>query len=339
MSVTMPWLLLLLLLVSFGSPAPRFSEKDICLLDNNKLRQKLKQLQDLFYLYELQLKDILENTYHRTKSGLFAGNRSVQHEMLLPTTSGNLIVYDQDCSAVYNRKKTKTGYYRIRPRADREPFLAFCDMSDGGGWTVIQRRSNGKENFNRKWDDYKLGFGKFQGKNDEYWLGNDHIYDLLARGESSLKIDLMDWQGERRYAVYENFQLANEQDNYRLWFGTYSGNAGDALSGGSNFEDQWSASHRGMQFTTSDKDHDRFLAGNCASENKGGWWFNRYGKQPIPLGCIGCGWLYSREDLPALQQLEVAVCTCHLAQPNLRCSHLQILKGKQSASFIMKQSG
>lgn len=127
------------------------------------------------------------------------------------------------------------------------------------------------------------------------------------------------------------------QDNYRVWFGTYSGNAGDALSGGSSFEDQWSASHRGMQFTTSDKDHDRFLGGNCALENEGGWWFNRYGKQLIPLGGTGCGWLYSRGDLPALQQLEVAVCTYHLAQPNLRCSHLQILKGKQSASFSMKQ--
>lgn len=33
----------------------------------------------------------------------------------------------------------------------------------------------------------------------------------MCLGESSLKIDLMDWQGERRYAVYENFQLANEQ--------------------------------------------------------------------------------------------------------------------------------
>lgn len=128
------------------------------------------------------------------------------------------------------------------------------------------------------------------------------------------------------------------QDNYRLWFGTYSGNAGDALSGGSNFEDQWSASHRGMQFTTSDKDHDQFLTGNCASENKGGWWFNRYGKQLIPLGCAGYGWLYSWEDLPALQQLEAAVCTCHLAQPNLRGSHLQILKGKHfTSSIIAKQ--
>ncbi|KFP25470.1 hypothetical protein N325_11354, partial [Colius striatus] len=82
MSVMMSWCLLLLLLVSFGSPAPRFSEKDICLLDNNNLRQRLKQLQDLFYLYELQLKDILENNYHRTKSELFSGNRSTQHEML-----------------------------------------------------------------------------------------------------------------------------------------------------------------------------------------------------------------------------------------------------------------
>ncbi|KFW85263.1 hypothetical protein N305_01973, partial [Manacus vitellinus] len=73
---------LLLLLVSFSSPAPRFSDKDICLLDNNNLRQRLKQLQDLLYLYDLQLKDILENTYHRTKSGLFSGNRTMQHEIL-----------------------------------------------------------------------------------------------------------------------------------------------------------------------------------------------------------------------------------------------------------------
>ncbi|KFU90151.1 hypothetical protein M959_00635, partial [Chaetura pelagica] len=73
---------LLLLLVSFSSPAPRLSERDLCLLDNNKLRQKLKHLKDLLYLYELQLKDILENSYHRTKSGLFSGNRTMQLETL-----------------------------------------------------------------------------------------------------------------------------------------------------------------------------------------------------------------------------------------------------------------
>lgn len=56
----------------------------------------------MLYLYELQLKDILENTYHKTKSSLFSSNRSMQHETLLPTTSGNLIVYDQGtfCSSI-----------------------------------------------------------------------------------------------------------------------------------------------------------------------------------------------------------------------------------------------
>lgn len=48
----------------------------------------------------------------------------------------------------------------------------FCDMSDGGGWTVIQRRSDGSENFNRNWNDYENGFRNFVQKNGEYWLGN-----------------------------------------------------------------------------------------------------------------------------------------------------------------------
>ena len=29
-----------------------------------------------------------------------------------------------------------------------------------GAWTVIQRRFNGKENFNRTWDEYRDGFGE-----------------------------------------------------------------------------------------------------------------------------------------------------------------------------------
>ncbi|XP_026548653.1 fibrinogen-like protein 1, partial [Notechis scutatus] len=178
------------------------------------------------------------------------------------------------CAMLFNRGKRESGYYRIKPQQDREPFLVYCDMSDGGGWTVIQRRCNGKENFYREWLDYKEGFGQLQGKDDEYWLGNDKIYDLLFNGGISLKIDLMDWQGERRYAIYDDFQIKNETNNYRLWFGIYSGTAGNALSGGSSFESQWSGSLNGMPFSAPDRDHDRFLTGNCAEENKCGWWFN-----------------------------------------------------------------
>lgn len=68
---------------------------------------------------------------------------------------------------------------------------------------------------------------------------------------------------------------SHPQDKYRLHYGTYSGQAGDALSGGANMVEQWSASHYGMQFSTIDQDHDRYRQGSCAVENRGGWWYNR----------------------------------------------------------------
>ncbi|XP_069496186.1 fibrinogen-like protein 1 [Ambystoma mexicanum] len=277
MAVPMPFLFLVLGLLSCCSSAPRLSDHEICKMDNIKLQQRLDALQDAFLLGNLQLRDLMGNNYHRIKSKIFSFNvttRSKLPQAHFPTTSGNLIVYDRDCSTVFESRRTTSGYFRIKPWPEKEPFLVYCDMSDGGGWTVLQRRSNGKVNFNRKWDEYKEGFGSFKGKKDEFWLGNDHIHDLLS-AEMTLQIDLMDWEGAHRYAIYENFRVQNEQNNYRLLLGMYSGNAGDALSGGSHVEEQWSASLNGMQFCTPDKDHDRYVTGNCAQENTCGWWFNR----------------------------------------------------------------
>ncbi|XP_067113710.1 fibrinogen like 1B [Osmerus mordax] len=190
-------------------------------------------------------------------------------------TAGNLIVHDKDCSELYDRLRPVSGFYRIRPRATLEPFLAYCDMEDGGGWTVIQRRRHGRVNFNRDWVDYRDGFGEFKLWNDEFWLGNELIHSLLEEGENLMKIDLTDWTGKKSHAMYNNFRVADEKDKYRLSFGQYSGRAGDALSGGSNMVEQWSASQAGMYFSTRDQDNDRFLQGSCAQENQGGWWYNR----------------------------------------------------------------
>lgn len=49
-------------------------------------------------------------------------------------------------------------------------------VTDGGGWTVIQRRgvpipeeSAGiRESFARNWDEYEKGFGSLSG---DFWLG------------------------------------------------------------------------------------------------------------------------------------------------------------------------
>ncbi|KAF8788376.1 Techylectin-5B like protein [Argiope bruennichi] len=79
-----------------------------------------------------------------------------------------------DCTDILNEGNTQSGVYTIWP-ADVE-MEVFCDMdTDGGGWTVIQRRGNfsHQENFFREWDDYANGFGDIT---QEFWLGNDNIY-------------------------------------------------------------------------------------------------------------------------------------------------------------------
>lgn len=58
--------------------------------------------------------------------------------------------------------------------------------TDGGGWTVIQRRKVGLISFSRDWKHYKEGFGSIQG---DFWLGNEHIYRLSQR-PTVLRVEL-----------------------------------------------------------------------------------------------------------------------------------------------------
>ncbi|KAL7395828.1 hypothetical protein ABVT39_024031 [Epinephelus coioides] len=176
-----------------------------------------------------------------------------------------------DCAQLFSSGFRSSGVYTITPLGSPGPVRAYCDMSDGGGWIVIQRRLDGTERFNRSWAEYKDGFGDVDA---EFWLGNDNLHYITTQGNYSLRIILGDFYGSNRYAEYENFQVANEKDHYRLTFGSYVGTAGDALSG--NYEvgvSHW-ASHQSIKFSTYDKDNDNYK-GNCAQEDKGGWWFNR----------------------------------------------------------------
>ena len=77
--------------------------------------------------------------------------------------------------------------------------------------------------FYRDWIDYENGFGKV---NSEHWLGNDKINQISTQGHYELRVDLADFDGNERYAKYDNFRLENAITNYMLILGTYSGNAG-----------------------------------------------------------------------------------------------------------------
>ncbi|XP_069487667.1 fibrinogen-like protein 1 isoform X2 [Ambystoma mexicanum] len=179
-----------------------------------------------------------------------------------------------DCAEIYNNGHRRSGFYKMKPLQSRSAFQAFCDMSEGGGWTVFQRRSDGSQPFDRAWAEYKYGFGDFTSGNGEFWLGNDNLHFLTSQGNYTLRIDLVDFEGNRRFAQYKRFRVGDEESSYLMSCGEYSGTAGDSLSGGFNPEMQWWASHKGMKFSTKDKDNDNY-EGSCAQEENSGWWFNR----------------------------------------------------------------
>ncbi|EDO49905.1 predicted protein [Nematostella vectensis] len=155
-----------------------------------------------------------------------------------------------------------SGIYKIALTPSRR-LDVYCDLStSGGGWTVIQKRMDGSVDFYRSWDEYKMGFGD---KNGEFWLGLDNIHAMTSQRGYRVRFDLEDFEGNTRYAEYDDFRVGDETTKYKLVsVGTYSGTAGDSFS-----------SHRGFPFTTRDRDNDNDNTyGNCAERYEGAWWYD-----------------------------------------------------------------
>ena len=172
--------------------------------------------------------------------------------------------------------------------------------TDGGGWTVFQRRQDGSVDFYRNWTDYENGFGNLTG---EFWLGLGKINRLTKEQSNTLRVDLGDFDGNTSYAQYTTFSVGNSTTEYTLTVGGYSGTAGDSLTNGTNPN----GLHNGMKFSTRDNDNDNW-ANNCALILHGAWWFNAcfysnlngpYHHNPVislPYGIIWSSWkglLYS----------------------------------------------
>ena len=132
----------------------------------------------------------------------------------------------KSCSQLAQNGFTSNGLHYIFPDGGN-PIEVLCDMTtDGGGWTVIQRRFDGAADFYLGWESYADGFGDLNG---EFWLGNDNIHRLTASSDIMLRVDLEDFDGNITYAEYTTFQVADEADKYRITIGGYSGTAGDSM--------------------------------------------------------------------------------------------------------------
>ncbi|KAI8500873.1 hypothetical protein Bbelb_216910 [Branchiostoma belcheri] len=181
--------------------------------------------------------------------------------------------YFSDCSEIHTAKTgydvVSNGVYKILPADLSSPISVYCDQTtDGGGWTVIQRRFDGSVDFNRPYDALRYGFGS---PNGEQWLGLENIYRLTDQHTYTLYVQLEDWNNVVKYAKYSSFSVGSSP-NYRLSVSGYSGTAGDGFGSSSSISDYDHLS--GQPFSARDVDCDTNPE-SCAVSNAytGGWWY------------------------------------------------------------------
>ncbi|CAH3144620.1 unnamed protein product [Pocillopora meandrina] len=187
-------------------------------------------------------------------------NENIEKKIDLLLEEGDNCSRVTDCADIYKCGHETSDVYTIHPH-DQKPFDVFCDQTtDGGGWTVFQKRLDGSVDFYRGWNDYQVGFGNLQG---EFWLGLDKLHGLTINNKKryELRVDLEDTSGNQVYAAYDYFAVSSGNSNYQLSLGKYHGTAGDSLSG-----------HKSLSFATKDNDNDLYSS-NCAVSFHGAWWY------------------------------------------------------------------
>ena len=166
------------------------------------------------------------------------------------------------CSCILQKfPSAKSGVYFVKGITIK-PVSVYCDMeTDGGGWTVFQRRKDGSVDFYRGWDDYANGFGDLS-LLGEFWLGLENIHKIMKVYEGhELRINLKNWKNESAYATYSEFFVGDGRSHYTLQIGGYSGTAGNAFE----------VSNK-MQFSAKGHDNDRRY-NDCAERHHGAWWY------------------------------------------------------------------
>ncbi|XP_076804784.1 zonadhesin-like isoform X1 [Clavelina lepadiformis] len=165
----------------------------------------------------------------------------------------------ESCKAILDAGFTTNGVYTIRPF--NEDIQVYCDQeTDGGGWMIFQRRLDGSVDFKTSWVSYVNGFGTTDG---EHWLGLEILHRITTSSAQDLRVDLEDFNGNKRYAKYSTFRVGSSADNYRLSVRDYSGNAGDGMS-----------AHTGISFSSVDRDNDKAGNFDCSGSYNGGWWYD-----------------------------------------------------------------
>ena len=230
------------------------------------------------------------------------------------TTSTVCKPLPRDCSLLPTG--SATGVHEIQSKVASKEKIAFqietvtkneayCDMeTDGGGWTVFQRRGDFEPHvdFYHDWYRYKVGFGNLTG---EFWWGTEKLSQLVNDGRQyELRINLEEFNGTKTHVVYQKFKLGSECENYALNVShiNVTGDAGDcfhyvykeyknkypwiSIDRLPPIDDNqpFSAHDRVSSYLIyQNKAENKTIKENCAERHGAGWWFS--GKY---FGCSLC---------------------------------------------------
>nr|XP_020467730.1 angiopoietin-related protein 4-like [Monopterus albus] len=233
----------------------------------DQLVEKIKQQQDKLEKQSLHLQSLQSKVAHkRVKShqrrdeGMALRGEAEQSK----TTSG----FTRDCHDLFLQGQRANGIYTIQP-VSSQPFNVLCEMASEGGWTIIQKRQDGSQNFNKLWGSYKNGFGSLNG---EFWLGLENIHSLSKQGQYILQVELSDQEGEQQAARYQ-FQVEGEEKMFALHL--------KQDSSSTVLEEIMNTGASGLPFSTADRDNDLVADINCAELLSGGWWFSSCGESNL----------------------------------------------------------
>ena len=164
--------------------------------------------------------------------------------------------------------KAPSAVYQIMTNCScGSPFTAavdvYCDMNTtDGGWMVMQRnKKDGVNMFNKKWKDFKEGFGDLNG--DKLWYGLKALNCFTKTGQRELRIDFQFENKTWSHLHYKQFKVGSSSAEYPLTIGGFTGITTDPFV---------THSLKNMKFTTIDNDNDQ-RGGNCAN-SRSGWWYN-----------------------------------------------------------------
>ena len=69
---------------------------------------------------------------------------------------------------------------------------------------------------------HRDGFGNIE-EDGDFYVGNELIHLITSQRSYTLQVDLLPFDDEWDYASYTHFEVADENDGYRLSLGDYSG--------------------------------------------------------------------------------------------------------------------